>query len=324
MQGLTRRTRFVGFLTTLLCLPLAAFSVSAQFPGKGVKLPDSIRLEADIQYAGNNARSQRLNLLLPKTPKGDKPLPVILYIQGSAWMASQPAGGQAYLAKYVVDGEYIGVGVGHRTSGEAVWPAQIHDVKAAVRWLRGNAKKYNIDPDKIGAIGNSSGGHLVSALGTTGGVKELEGDLGEFKNLSSRVQCVVDEFGPSDIAEMQNYPSSVNHDLPSSPEGKLIGGRVSEKKDLAKAASPVTYAKADSPPFLILHGNKDNVVPFNQSERMYAALKKAGVECYFVTVDGGGHGGWSNPEIYKLERAFFDKCLRGIPAKISEEKLSTK
>jgi acetyl esterase/lipase len=312
------------FLTALLCAAAAVSLGSAQPPGKGAKLPDTIKLEADIQFAGNTMPSQRLNLLLPKSPKGDKPLPVIVYIQGSAWMASRPAGGHAYLAKYVADGEYIGVGIGHRTTAEATWPAQIQDVKAAIRWIRGNAKKYNIDPGRIGAIGNSSGGHLVSALGTTDGIKELEGDLGEYKSFSSRVQCVVDEFGPSDILEMQNYPSSLNHDAATSPEGKLLGGRVSDKKGLARSASPVTYANAKTPPFLILHGNKDTTVPFNQSERMYAALKKAGTECYFVTIDGGGHGGWTNPNIYKLERAFFDKVLRDIPAKISEQTLPSK
>jgi acetyl esterase/lipase len=321
--SLIQRTIVYAVLTALVGAAAASLAW-AQPGGKGGKLPDSVKLIADIQYAGNTTKSQRLNLLLPKAPKGDKPLPVIVYIQGSAWMASRPAGGHAYLSKYVAGGEYVGVGIGHRTTAEATWPAQIHDVKAAIRWIRGNAKNYNIDPDRIGAIGNSSGGHLVSALGTTGGVKELEGDLGEFKGLSSRVQCVVDEFGPSDILEMQNYPSSLNHDAATSPEGKLVGGRVSEKKEVARAASPVTYAKADAPPFLILHGNKDNVVPYNQSERMYAALKKAGVECYFVTVDGGGHGGWRNPDIYKIERAFFDKVLRGVPAVISVEKLPSK
>jgi acetyl esterase/lipase len=319
-----RQLTFFRVITTLLCVATAGVWAAAQPGGKAFKLPDSIKLEPDIQYAGNTTPSQRLNLLLPKKPRGDKPLPVIAYIQGSAWMASRPAGGHAYLAKYVASGEYIGVGIGHRTTAEATWPAQIHDSKAAIRWIRGNAKKYNIDPDRIGAIGNSSGGHLVAALGTTGGLAALEGDLGEFKGLSSRVQCVVDEFGPSEILEMQHYPSKLNHDAPTSPEGKLVGGRVSEKKEIAKAASPVTYAKADAPPFLILHGDKDNVVPYNQSERMVAALKKAGVECYFVTVEGGGHGGWTNPDIYKLERAFFDKCLRGIPARISEEKLPSR
>src|SRR5262249_42551832 len=134
-------------------------------------------------------------------------------------------------------------------------------------------------------------------------------------------QCVVDQFGPADLPAMKDAPSSLNHDAASSPEGKLVGGRVSDKKEVAVAASPITYVSADDPPFLILHGNKDPLVPFNQSERLSAALKDAKVECYFVTVDGAGHGGFRNPEARKRERQFFDRYLRGAEGTISEEKI---
>jgi acetyl esterase/lipase len=280
-------------------------------------------LEADIPYADTDNPRQRLNLLLPKTPKNDRPIPVIAYIHGGAWLGGDRAGGHGRLAGYVASGEYAGVSIGYRLTREAIWPAQIHDCKAAIRWIRANAKKYNLDPDKIGVMGESAGGHLVAMLGTSGGVKDLEGDLGPHKDVSSRVQCVVDLFGPSDIPAMKDYPSNLDHDAASSPEGKLVGGRVSDKKDMAVAASPVTYVSADDPPFLILHGNKDMVVPYNQSERLSAALKKAKVECYFVTVDGGSHGGFRNPEVQKRERQFFDKHLRGLKATISEEEISS-
>src|SRR5262249_33759124 len=163
------------------------------------------------------------------------------------------------------------------------------------------------------------GGPLVAMLGTSGGVEALEGDLGPHKGVSSQVQCVVDLFGPSDIPAMQDYPSSLDHDAASSPEGKLVGGRVRDKKDVAIAASPVTCVSPDDPPFLIIHGNKDMVVPYNQSERLSAALKKAKVECCFITVDGAGHGGFRNPEVQKRQQQFFDKHLRGVQATISEE-----
>jgi acetyl esterase/lipase len=302
----------------LALLTCAAPSAVAQ-PGKGAKLPDSVKLEADIPYAGTNNPRQRLNLLLPKAPKDNLPLPVIVYIHGGAWLGGDRAGGHGRLAGYVAGGEYAGVSVGYRLTGEAIWPAQIHDCKAAIRWIRANAKKYNLDPDKIGVIGDSAGGHLVAILGTSGSVKTLEGDLGPFKDVSSRVQCVVDEFGPAEILAMQGGGSKMDHDGPNSPEGKLVGGRVSDKKEVAIAASPVTYVAADNPPFLIIHGNKDPLVPHSQSERLSAALKKAKVECYFITVDGGGHGGFRNPEIQERERQFFDKCLRGAINTISEE-----
>jgi acetyl esterase/lipase len=310
-----------GAALVLLGFAALAMPGSAQQPGRGQKLPDAVKLEADIPYAGTDNPRQRLNLLLPKTPKDDRPLPVIVYIHGGAWLGGDRAGGHGRLAGYVASGEYAGVSAGYRLTKESIWPAQIHDCKAAIRWVRANARKYNLDPDKIGVIGDSAGGHLVAMLGTSGGVKELEGDLGAHKDVSSRVQCVVDLFGPSDIPAMQDYPSSLNHDGASSPEGRLVGGRVSDKKDVALAASPVTYVSPDDPPFLIIHGNKDMVVPYNQSERMHAALKKVKVECYFITVDGGGHGGFRNPEIQKRERQFFAKHLRGVDATISEEKI---
>jgi acetyl esterase/lipase len=243
---------------------------------------------------------------------------VIVYIHGGAWLGGDRIGGHGRLAGYVASGEYAGVSVGYRLTKEAIWPAQIHDCKAAIRWIRANAKKYNLDPARIGVIGDSAGGHLVAMLGASGGVEALEGDLGPHKGVSSRVQCVVDLFGPSDIAAMKDYPSSLNHDAASSPEGKLVGGRVSDKKDVATAASPITYVSPDDPPFLIIHGNKDMVVPYNQSERLSAALKKAKVECYFITVDGAGHGGFRNPELQKRQQQFFDKHLRGVPAAIAE------
>src|SRR5262249_50910685 len=207
-------------------------------------------------------------------------------IHGGAWLGGDRSGGHGRLAGYVADGEYAAVSVGYRLTSEAIWPAQIHDCKAAIRWIRANAKKYNLDPDKIGVVGESAGGHLVAMLGTSGGHKDREGTMGEHKDTSSRVQCVVDLFGPADILAMQDGKSKMDHDGPNSPEGKLVGGRVKDKKEVARSASPVTYVAKDNPPFLIIHGNKDPLVPFDQSERLSAALKKAKVDCCFITVDG--------------------------------------
>lgn len=309
--------------TALVLLGFAALATigSAQQPGPRRKLPEAVKLEADIPYAGTDNPRQRLNLLLPRTPKDTRPLPVIAYIHGGAWLGGDRSGGHGRLASYVAGGEYAGISIGYRLTREAIWPAQVHDCKAALRWIRANAKKYNLDPDKIGLIGESAGGHLVAMLGTSGGVKELEGNLGPHKDISSRVQCVVDEFGPAELLAMQVAGSRMDHDGPNSPEGKLIGGRVKDKKEVAIAASPVTHVSADDPPFLIIHGNKDPLVPYNQSERLSAALKKAKVECYFITVVGAGHGGFRNPEVQKRERQFFDKCLRGVKATISEQEI---
>ena len=155
-------------------------------------------------------------------------------------------------------------------------------------------------------IGGSAGGHLVAMLGTSGGVATLEGEVGPYKGTSSKVTCVVDQFGPSDLLAMGG-----SHDSPESPESLLIGGAVQEHKDAARAASPITYVTRDDPPFLIFHGTKDPLVPFNQSERLAAKLNETGVDCIFVPVTGAGHGGFRNPEVPKRIRQFFDRHLRG-------------
>ena len=196
--------------------------------------------------------------------------------------------------------------INYRLSQHAVFPAQIEDCKAAIRWLRANAAKYHLDPDHIGVWGASAGGHLVALLGTTGGVKELEGTGGNLDQ-SSRVQCVVDWFGPTDMATMGRQA-----DKPGTPVAQLIGGPVQENQEKARKASPLTYVSKDSAPFLIMHGDKDNMVPLQQSEVLAEALKKAGVEVKLQVVKGNGHGGpgFNSPENRKLIEDFFAKHLK--------------
>src|SRR5262249_35218165 len=141
----------------LMCFAGLATPGSAQQPG-GPRLPDAVKLEADIPYAGKDNRRQRLPLLLPRTPKDDRPLPVIAYIHGGAWLAGDRTGGHGRLAGYVAGGEYAAVSIGYRLTGEAIWPAQIHDGKAAIRWIRANAREYNLDPDPRRARRGTAGG----------------------------------------------------------------------------------------------------------------------------------------------------------------------
>ena len=302
---------------TCAVLGWAAATVEAAQPLGPPRVPDAVRLEADISYADSDHPRQRLDLLLPRKPASDKPLPVVAFIHGGAWLGGDKRGGWGNVTSYVVSGQYAGVSIGYRLSQDAKWPAQIHDCKAAIRWLRGNAKKYNLDPERIGVWGASAGGHLVAMLGTSGDVKDLEGTLGKHADLSSRVQCVVDYFGPSDFLTIGKYPSKLAHDAADSPEAKLIGGAIAERQDAARNASPVTFATKDDPPFLILHGDKDDVVPYNQSERMDEALKKAGASSVLVKVEGAGHG-FGGEEINRRVRQFFDKHLRGVEATISD------
>jgi len=162
--------------------------------------------------------------------------------------------------------------------------------------------------NKFVAWGGSAGGHLVALLGISGGVTELEGNDNDLKE-SSRVQAVVDWFGPTDFLHIGDAESDIHHTGPDSPESKLIGGALLENKDAAAKASPITYVSKDAPPFLIMHGDRDRTVPFNQSELLYAALKKAGVDVTFVPMKGAGHG-FGGPEAITPVQDFLKRCLK--------------
>jgi acetyl esterase/lipase len=276
-------------------------------------LPENVRVEKDINYAGSRNPRQALDLVRPRSPRGGKPMPVIVIIHGGAFRAGDKSMGLREAADFAQTGDYAAATINYRLSGEATWPAQIHDCKAAIRWLRANAAKYGLDPDRIGVTGASAGGHLAAMLGLGGGVAALEGDLGPYTDASSRVKCVVDHFGPSDLPAMADYPSRIDHNASNSPESELIGGALPQHKDKAQAASPITYVSRDDPPFLIFHGTADPLVPFNQSERLAEALKAAGVPCTFVKVVEAGHGGFRTPEVGRRVRQFFDKHLRDQP-----------
>ena len=170
--------------------------------------------------------------------------------------------------------------------------------------MRANAAKYHLDPDHLGVWGASAGGHLVALLGTTGGLKELEGKEGNLDQ-SSRVQAVVDWFGPTDFRMMREAPKT-------SPVVKLLGGQVSENKEKAALASPLAHVAKGDPPFLIMHGDKDPTVAVSQSEKLADALQKAGVEVTLKILAGAKHGGpeFTAPESRQLIEDFFDKHLK--------------
>ncbi|HOC58080.1 MAG TPA: alpha/beta hydrolase [Verrucomicrobiota bacterium] len=291
-------------LVTALGLTLSHAQPSKKQPQRRAFVPPGVKALKDLEYGKASGRAMRLDLYLPE--KGNKPLPLIIWIHGGAWMAGSKDGPSPAL-RFTTDG-YAVAHVGYRLSQEATFPAQIHDCKAAVRWLRANASKHNLDPNRFIAWGGSAGGHLVALLGTSGGVAELEGDVNDLKE-SSRVQAVVDWFGPTDFLRIGDAESDLRHNAPDSPESKLIGGPLLENKDKAAKASPVTYVSKDAPPFLIMHGDRDRTVPFNQSELLYAALKKAGVDVTLVPMKGAGHG-FGGPEAIAPVQDFLKRCLK--------------
>jgi acetyl esterase/lipase len=278
----------------------------AQQPGQSANsdMPEGTTVHRDLPYVASGHERQKLDLYLPKA---EKKLPLIIWVHGGAWLAGSKTNGVPL--NYLDDG-YAVASINYRLSQHARFPAQIADCKAAVRYLRANAQKYNLDPNHFGAWGPSAGGHLVALLGTTGDINEF--DTGENLTESSRVQAVVDYFGPTDFLQMDEHrpPNGMIHNAPNLPESKLIGGPIQENKEKVAKANPITYVTEDDAPFLIIHGDHDPLVPHHQSELLEAALKKADVPVTFYTVKGAGHGGFKDPNVPKLTKEFFDKHLK--------------
>mgnify|MGYP001156743579 FL=1 len=245
----------------------------------------------NLPYAENGNHRQTLDLILPGNPDHKKLLPLVIWIHGGGWKSGDKKTGHSpnLIPALVKTGRYAGATIGYRLSGEANWPAQIYDCKAAIRWLRANAGKFGYDPTRIALWGSSAGGHLVSMLGTTGRNNELEGTLGNHLDQSSHVQAVVNYYGPSALLQMNDHPSKINHNAAGSPESQLMGFPIQESKSKTKQASPLHHVTNFAPPFIHLHGTEDPLVPYHQSKVFHQALKKKGVPSTLITLQGGGH-----------------------------------
>lgn len=265
-------------------------------------LPANAHVFRDLAYVTNGHPRQKLDLYLPASGTN---LPLIVWIHGGAWLGGSK---DQCPALFLLNDGFAVASINYRLSQHAIFPGQLEDCKAAIRWLRAHAREYGIDPDRIGVWGASAGGHLAALLGTTGDVAEF--DRGENLHVSSRVQAVCDWFGPTDLTQMSKFPSEIDHEAPDAPEARLLGGPVQQHKDRARRANPITYVSNDDPPFLIMHGEKDRLVPLNQSELLADALKNAGVTVTFHVIKGAGHG-FGGKENYELVRNFFMTHLRG-------------
>ena len=291
------------FVVTALCLlPLAAPSQNAAPEANTIVV-------RDLNYAGTQEARQTLDMYVPKMPPA-KPLPLLVFIHGGGWEQGNKEQGGGMVRSLVGDGAFVGASINYRLTDKGAFPVQIHDCKAAIRWLRAHAKDYSIDASKIGVFGISAGGHLVSLLGTSGGVKEMEGTVGGNLDQSSKVSCVIDFCGPSDFPAFGGKGSIIDPEQPGTAITKLLGGPMSKHLAEAKAASPVTYITKDDPPFLIIHGTKDNLVPLDQAIEFNKALTDAGVPSTLLTGTDGGHV-FFNAEVNKDMRLFLEKHLLG-------------
>ena len=274
-----------------------------------LKAPDDVTLLQDVVFGTGGGRDLTMHVVLPKEA-AKKPSPVYVWIHGGGWMGGTKEGGVAQVIPLVRNG-FVGTTIEYRLTGEAPFPAQIEDCKCAIRYLRAHAEEYNIDPDRIAVGGSSAGGHLVALLGTSGGVKDFEGN-GGWPDHSSSVQAVVDLFGPTDFQKFVTTTGFESHNNNGSPESRLLGGgEVLKNSDEIKRVNPITYVDKDDPPFLIIHGSNDRTVPSNQSKLMHVALQAVNVETTLHIIEAAGHGGpeFAKPDIKEMQMKFLMKTL---------------
>jgi len=318
------RHRLARFLVMLAAVTAGASMIFAQDLSalKKVALQvgeqHGVEVKLDQSYADNSNLRQMVDVYLPEKYLSGKPLPVIAFIHGGGWMAGDRLMYAGEAVKIAKAGNYVVVAVGYRLSNEARWPAQIHDVKAAIRWIRGNAQQLNLDADRIAVWGASAGGHLCSLLGTSGDVRELEGSLGSYTSYSSRVTCVVNQCGPEDLTRPLMVTATGEPVVNDDAVMGLLGGDYKKKAAEAKAASPVTYVSGDDPPFLTIHGTADERVAYTHAETINAALENAGVESYLIPITKGGHGSVNHPIANLRAQFFVDKCLLGKESEVDE------
>ena len=247
-----------------------------------------------------------MDIYFPKTARGL--IPVVLFVHGGAWIQGDKTEGAGIEdIPALVDAGFAVAAVNYRLAPEYKFPAMIEDVKSAVRFLRSVASDYGLDPNKIGAYGGSAGGHLVSLLGVTD--VSAGWDNGTNAEYSSRVQAVVDMFGPANLALV--FPPNA----PTNPYN--VFGTNDPRHPILTSASPTTWATSDDPPFLILHGDQDSVVPLAQSQQLYKSLINVGVEAQLIVVKNGGHGWRNSPnmeptrdEITQMIVRFFNTHLQ--------------
>lgn len=243
--------------------------------------PGSVRIIKDLEYAGTSNPAQTLDLYLPTPREQKKPLPLIVFIHGGAWIEGSKENGPCL---YLTQQGFAAASINYRLSTEAIYPAQIDDVKKAILFLRKHAAEHGINPDRIGVWGISAGGHLAALIGTIGSTNGAAGN--------DSVQAVLDWCGVSDLASVSAQAGSktkLDFDDPQGPVAKFLGGLPADKPALAAQASPVNHISKDDPPFLLVHGDIDDVVPFAQSQELYDRLKQAGVPVELKVVKGGGH-----------------------------------
>jgi acetyl esterase/lipase len=243
-----------------------------------IAVPETVSVEKGIEYGKGGDVALKLDLYSPKQRAGE--VPAVIFIHGGAWRGGSREMYHYYCTKFAEQG-YVAATISYRLSGVAPFPAAVEDAKCAVRWLRANADKYGVDPNRIGVAGGSAGGHLSMMVAYAADNPELEG-AGGHSEASSRVQAVVNIYGPTDLTTQFARLNGVVADF--------LGGKTyDEAPDVYRLASPLTHVTSDDPPTLILHGSIDSTVPIDQAELLVDKLKETGLEYDYDRLEGWPH-----------------------------------
>jgi acetyl esterase/lipase len=272
----------------------------------GVFADEELEVLRDISYAAVDGHDLRLDLYRKKNAERS---PLVVWVHGGAWRrgskSPMPLG-------ELVNAGYAVASVDYRLSPVARFPAQVHDIKAAIRFLRAKQVEYRIAAERIAIAGSSAGGHLAALVGVTGGHAELEGNVGDHDDQSSAVQAIVDYYGPTNFLTIldQSTPHGLSVRVPALE--LLLGGSPQSQPDLARLASATSHVDSRDPPLLLLHGDQDPQVPINQSHELDGAYQEHQLPVHLEVVHGGAHGGkvfFDEPRM-KLVKAFLDRHLR--------------
>jgi acetyl esterase/lipase len=255
----------------------------------------------DIPYRSIDGRTLTLDVLLPGD--GSKPVPAVLWVCGGRWRSSAKINPPDWLRDF----GFAVIPIEYTASGQAIAPANIHDCKAAVRYVRANAGRLGIDPLRIGAFGASAGGHLVSLLGLSNGVAALEG-VGDHLDVSSTVKAVCDFCGPSDMRRIAEPAVREKFPMLYIVAGELLGGPIEQRQEIADLMSPMSYVRPNSVPMLIVHGRLDTLVPVEDSIILHEALQRAGNDVTLRILEDGTHG-WEPKVTQQDVGRFFQRTL---------------
>lgn len=287
--------RFAGSIFLLCAVP----ALAQMPPSRDIKAEPTHR---DVAYAPampTNGKGHLLDLYLPETKVGKRPL--VIWTSGSAFLSDAGKEGARFMAPELVAAGFVVAGVSVRSSGQVKFPGQVHDIKAAIRFLRANAARYNIDPDRIAILGDSSGGWMTAMAALTGDAPAMEGKIGT-TGVSSAVQAAVAFYPPTDFLTMDDWAVArctkgfarpgpgMCHEDRNSPESLLINCAIKSCPEKTRAADPARYVSANDPPIMILHGRSDALVPHQQGERLFKALVQNCRTATFYSLPIAGHG----------------------------------